>query len=638
MSSTKTTPRSLEAVDDQLVVDDLVVAVHGRLEDPHHPRQRLDRHLHAGAEARGAASSTRSTSTPSRLPIGPYAGLPLTAMSAAAGRWRWRPGRPPPRAGLPPGDEIAGHGRPGAPRHHRVPACSPTSAELELDVRRGGLELTVDVDKARRRAARRSRCDSALFDQVRTCDNHCEFCFIYQLPPGPAAEPVPEGRRLPAVASCTGTSPPSPASPRPTSSGWSPRGSRPLNVSIHATDPDVRARDAAQPAGRDEPALAAGPARPRHRGARPGRGVPGRQRRRGARRHAGRRARPSTPSWPAVARRAARRQPVQHRAGDAAAHRRRRRPRWSTRSRTGRTSSCAALGRRLVFAADEYYLLAGRPFPERRRLRGLRACTRTASAWRAPSSSSSPGRGRAASTGVRSGFFAWPLDGARPADGVPRAGLRGARSVRPITPRRSSARRAGAPVGILTGEYGAAVLGAAASLARSRRRPGRAGAPTSSSAATRRSPACWSAPTWPGSLADEPAGTATCCPTCACPAAGSSTAPRSPTCPDRSRSSPTDGAALRRALAALTVTSLPIVAVVGRPNVGKSTLRQPHRRPPRGDRRGAPGRHARPQGGRGRVARPRFPLVDTGGWLPGGNALDEQGQPPGRAGDGRRRR
>ena len=25
---------------------------------------------------------------------------------------------------------------------------------------------------------------SALFDQLRTCDNHCEFCFIYQLPPG----------------------------------------------------------------------------------------------------------------------------------------------------------------------------------------------------------------------------------------------------------------------------------------------------------------------------------------------------------------------------------------------------------------------------------------------------------------------
>ena len=33
------------------VVDDLVVAVHGCGEDPHHPRERLDRHLDTGAEA-----------------------------------------------------------------------------------------------------------------------------------------------------------------------------------------------------------------------------------------------------------------------------------------------------------------------------------------------------------------------------------------------------------------------------------------------------------------------------------------------------------------------------------------------------------------------------------------------------------
>ena len=39
-----------EAVDDEPVVHDLVVAVHGRLERPHHPCERLDRHLHAGAE------------------------------------------------------------------------------------------------------------------------------------------------------------------------------------------------------------------------------------------------------------------------------------------------------------------------------------------------------------------------------------------------------------------------------------------------------------------------------------------------------------------------------------------------------------------------------------------------------------
>jgi len=41
---------ALEALDDELVVDDLVVAVHRRLERPHHPRQRLDRHLDPRAE------------------------------------------------------------------------------------------------------------------------------------------------------------------------------------------------------------------------------------------------------------------------------------------------------------------------------------------------------------------------------------------------------------------------------------------------------------------------------------------------------------------------------------------------------------------------------------------------------------
>ena len=40
-----------EPVDDELVVHDLVVAVDGRVEDAHHPRERLDGHLHAGAEA-----------------------------------------------------------------------------------------------------------------------------------------------------------------------------------------------------------------------------------------------------------------------------------------------------------------------------------------------------------------------------------------------------------------------------------------------------------------------------------------------------------------------------------------------------------------------------------------------------------
>ena len=43
-------PELAEAVDHDLVVDDLVVAVNGRFEDPHHPGERLDRHLHPGTE------------------------------------------------------------------------------------------------------------------------------------------------------------------------------------------------------------------------------------------------------------------------------------------------------------------------------------------------------------------------------------------------------------------------------------------------------------------------------------------------------------------------------------------------------------------------------------------------------------
>jgi len=55
--------------------------------------------------------------------------------------------------------------------------------DLMLELRRGGLELHLDIDK-RAGEPLGVEVHSALFDQVRTCDNHCEFCFIYQLPPG----------------------------------------------------------------------------------------------------------------------------------------------------------------------------------------------------------------------------------------------------------------------------------------------------------------------------------------------------------------------------------------------------------------------------------------------------------------------
>lgn len=56
-------------------------------------------------------------------------------------------------------------------------------ADPVLEVAREGFEQTIEVHK-RAGEPLGVEVQSALFDQVRTCDNHCEFCFIYQLPPG----------------------------------------------------------------------------------------------------------------------------------------------------------------------------------------------------------------------------------------------------------------------------------------------------------------------------------------------------------------------------------------------------------------------------------------------------------------------
>ena len=136
----------------------------------------------------------------------------------------------------------------------------------------------------------------------------------------------------------------------------------PLYVSIHATDPEVRVRLLRNSRGATslrwlELLLDAG-----RRGARTGRRVPGHQRRRGARRHAARRARPFPEARDRRCR-AARCERAQQRGGDASAHGRRSARGRRHRSTRGRRASPAALGRRLVFASDEYYLLAQREFP-----------------------------------------------------------------------------------------------------------------------------------------------------------------------------------------------------------------------------------------------------------------------------------
>jgi len=56
-------------------------------------------------------------------------------------------------------------------------------ADPVLAIRRSGQELQVMVAKEAGEALG-AEVSSAVFDRVKTCDNHCEFCFIYQLPKG----------------------------------------------------------------------------------------------------------------------------------------------------------------------------------------------------------------------------------------------------------------------------------------------------------------------------------------------------------------------------------------------------------------------------------------------------------------------
>jgi len=89
---------------------------------------------------------------------------------------------PAERAGVQVGDEIESvDGE--RPRDIIRWTWLTDEADPVLDIRRNGLEITVEVAKT---AGEPLGIDvhSALFDQLRTCDNHCEFCFIYQLPPG----------------------------------------------------------------------------------------------------------------------------------------------------------------------------------------------------------------------------------------------------------------------------------------------------------------------------------------------------------------------------------------------------------------------------------------------------------------------
>ena len=149
------------------------------------------------------------------------------------------PGSAGARSGLVPGDEIVtlnGH----TPRDVIQWRLLADEADLELEVRRGGLALDVAVPKAAGEPLG-VEVSSALFDRVRTCDNHCEFCFIYQLPPGlrRSLYVKDDDYRLSFLYGnyTTLTRFTELDLERVVDEGLSP-----LQVSIHATDPEVRSR------------------------------------------------------------------------------------------------------------------------------------------------------------------------------------------------------------------------------------------------------------------------------------------------------------------------------------------------------------------------------------------------------------
>ena len=148
------------------------------------------------------------------------------------------PGSPAALAGLAAGDEVlALNGQ--VPRDVIEWRLLADEADVELEVRRGGFDLTIEVPK-REGEALGAEVSSALFDQVRTCDNHCEFCFIYQLPPGLRRSLYlkDDDYRLSFLYGnfTTLTRFTEADLERVITDGLSP-----LHVSIHATDPELRA-------------------------------------------------------------------------------------------------------------------------------------------------------------------------------------------------------------------------------------------------------------------------------------------------------------------------------------------------------------------------------------------------------------
>ena len=362
------------------------------------------------------------------------------------------PGSPAEAAGLAVGDVVAAiNGL--VPRDVIEWRFAADEAEVVLDVQRGGLELSVEVGK-RAGEPLGAEVSSAVFDRVRTCDNHCEFCFIYQLPKGMRTSLYlkDDDYRLSFLYGnfTTLTRFTEADLERVVTERLSP-----LNVSIHATDPEVRSAMLRNPRGgmslrwlralldhgievRGQIVLCPG-VNDGDVFERTMAGVLDEY--------------PELHSVAVVPLGLSRFNPEAnmrlHTPAEAAA--------MVDAVEHWQQVFLRLLGRRLVFAADEYYLMAGRPFPEGDTYEGFGmyedgiGMARTFEReWHGLTD---------VATGPQSGFFAW-------VDGAPAEGYRAPRNPAgdtglhrdPTTSRVQLRPRRTAPVAVLTGEYGARIL------------------------------------------------------------------------------------------------------------------------------------------------------------------------------------
>lgn len=321
---------------------------------------------------------------------------------------------------------------------------------ISLEIDRGGLALQIDLEKNDGELLG-IEVQSSLFDQVRTCDNHCSFCFIYQLPPGMRSSLYlkDDDFRLSFLYGnfTTLTRFTEADLERVVSEGLSP-----LYVSIHSTEGDVRSGLLRNKRGATS--LRWLRALLDH----------------GVDVHGQVVVCPGINNADALERTLA---GVLDEYSDLVSlaivplgisdHSNESEMRPHTVAEAGAVIDTVEawqeifldlLGHRLVFAADEYYLLANRPFPRADSYEGF-AMHEDGIGMARTFEMEFRGETESA-TGPKSGFFAW-VEGA-PAEGyrAPRladSSCAGGASIVQLRP------RATAPVGVLTGSYGARVLG-----------------------------------------------------------------------------------------------------------------------------------------------------------------------------------